>query len=149
MALFLVRHAKAGHREFGPVDRERSLSADGHTQAAALVTTLASTKVSRILSSPYARCRQTLTPLAEATGLPLESKPELSEGAPFEPVLQLLEELPDGAVLCSHGDLIPDVMQALMRRGLVVHGDEHWTKGSVWVLERKDGTITDARSFRL
>jgi 8-oxo-dGTP diphosphatase len=119
------------------------------TQAAALVTTLASTKVSRILSSPYARCRQTLTPLAEATGLPLESKPELSEGAPFEPVLQLLEELPDGAVLCSHGDLIPDVMQALMRRGLVVHGDEHWTKGSVWVLERNDGTITDARSFRL
>jgi 8-oxo-dGTP diphosphatase len=149
MALFLVRHAKAGHREFGPVDRERSLSADGRTQAAALVTTLASTKVSRILSSPYARCRQTLTPLAEATGLPLESKPELSEGAPFEPVLQLLEELPDGAVLCSHGDLIPDVMQALMRRGLVVHGDEHWTKGSVWVLERNDGTITDARSFRL
>jgi 8-oxo-dGTP diphosphatase len=149
MALFLVRHAKAGHREFGPVDRERSLSPDGHTQAAALVTSLASTTVTRILSSPYARCRQTVTPLAEATGLPLETKVELSEGAPFEPVLQLLGELPDGAVLCSHGDLIPDVMQALVRRGLTVHGDEHWSKGSVWVLERNDGTITDARSFRL
>jgi 8-oxo-dGTP diphosphatase len=149
MALFLVRHAKAGHREFGPVDRERSLSPDGHTQAEALVTALADTKVTRILSSPYARCRQTVTPLAEATGLPLETKPELSEGAPFEPVLQLLGELSDGSVLCSHGDLIPDVMQALVRRGLTVHGDEHWTKGSVWVLDRNDGIVTDASSFRL
>jgi 8-oxo-dGTP diphosphatase len=149
MALFLVRHAKAGHREFGPDDRARNLSADGHTQAKALVKYLSATTVTRLLTSPFTRCRQTLAPLAEATGLGLENASQLSEGAPFEPVLQLLDELPDGSVLCSHGDLIPDVMQALVRRGLTVNGDENWSKGSVWVLERTDGQITDASSFRL
>jgi 8-oxo-dGTP diphosphatase len=149
MALFLVRHAKAGHREFGPVDRERSLSADGHTQAKALVSCLADFTVTRLLTSPFTRCRQTLAPLAEATGLGLENTFQLAEGAPFEPVLKLLEELPDGSVLCSHGDLIPDVMQALVRRGLNVVGDENWTKGSVWVLERTDGQMTKGHSFRL
>jgi 8-oxo-dGTP diphosphatase len=149
MALFLVRHAKAGHREFGPVDRERALSADGHTQAKALVKYLADITVTRLLTSPFARCRQTLAPLAQATGLGLENTFQLSEGAPFEPVLTLLDELPDGSVLCSHGDLIPDVMQALVRRGLTIVGDENWTKGSVWVLERTDGQITNGHSFRL
>jgi phosphohistidine phosphatase SixA len=149
MALFLVRHAKAGHREFGPLDRERPLSTDGHAQARALVTYLADTPVSRLLTSPFTRCRQTLTPLAEATGLPLEDTFQLSEGAPFEPVLQLLSDLPDHSVLCSHGDLIPDVLQALVRRGLRVTGDEHWSKGSVWVLERTNGQMTAGSSFRL
>ncbi len=149
MALFLVRHAKAGHREFGPVDRERPLSADGHTQAKALAKYLTDTTVTRLLTSPFTRCRQTLAPLAQATGLGLENAFQLSEGAPFEPVLKLLDELPDGSVLCSHGDLIPDVMQALVRRGLTVVGDENWTKGSVWVLERTDGRIANGHSFRL
>jgi 8-oxo-dGTP diphosphatase len=149
MALFLVRHAKAGHREFGPVDRERSLSADGHAQAKALVKYLSNTTVTRLLTSPFTRCRQTLAPLAETTGLDLENTFQLSEGAPFEPVLQLLAELPDGSVLCSHGDLIPDVMQALVRRGLTIKGEEHWSKGSVWVLKRTDGHITEGSSFRL
>ena len=149
MALFLVRHAKAGHREFGPVDRERSLSADGHAQAKALVKYLADITVTRLLTSPFTRCRQTLAPLADATGLGLENTFQLAEGAPFEPVLQLLSELPDGSVLCSHGDLIPDVMQALVRRGLTINGDENWSKGSVWVLECTDGQMTQGHSFRL
>jgi 8-oxo-dGTP diphosphatase len=90
-----------------------------------------------------------LAPLAEATGLMIENTTQLAEGAPFEPVLTLLSEVPDGSVLCSHGDLIPDVMQALVRRGLTITGDENWTKGSVWVLERTDGQITNGHSFRL
>lgn len=149
MALFLVRHAKAGHRGFGPQDDQRELSPDGHSQAKALRGLLSDTPVSRLLSSPFARCRQTLEPLAESTGLAIESMAILAEAQPFEPVLALFDVLPENSVLCSHGDLIPDVMQALVRRGLVIHGQEFWNKGSVWILDRIDGAITDARALRL
>lgn len=149
MSLYLVRHAKAGPRTLGPHDRQRPLSRDGSEQARNLMTHLIEVPVSRLLSSPFVRCRQTLEPLAETTGLSIADSPTLIEGMPFEPVLSLLKELPDHAVLCSHGDLIPDVIQALVRRGMRVHGEQHWAKGSVWVLDRTGTDITAARSFRL
>jgi phosphohistidine phosphatase SixA len=149
MSLYLVRHAKAGPRTLGPDDRLRSLSRDGNEQARALVTHLIDVPVARLVSSPFVRCRQTLGPLAEATGLPIEDLPSLIEAMPFEPVLSLLSELPDHSVLCSHGDLIPDVIQALARRGMHVHGEQHWSKGAVWVLDRTGTAITAGRSFRL
>ncbi len=149
MALFLVRHAQAGHRGFGPHDKERCLSDDGQAQARALVGALRTVTITRLLSSPYIRCRQTLAPLAEATDLTVESTPTLAEGMPFEPVLTLFSHLPEGSVLCSHGDVIPEVVEALIRRGLDVCGERRWNKGSVWVLERSGDEWTQGHSFRL
>jgi 8-oxo-dGTP diphosphatase len=149
MAVFLVRHAQAGHRGFGHGDRERSLSASGEAQAAALAGVLKGTMVTRLLSSPYLRCVQTLEPLAATLGVTVETTPLLAEGMPFEPVLELLAGLPEGAVLCSHGDVIPDVVQALLRRGLHIHGEPRWSKGSVWTLDRTNNEWTDGRSFVL
>jgi 8-oxo-dGTP diphosphatase len=59
-------------------------------------------------------------------------------------VLDLLRVLPDGAVLCSHGDVIPDTIDALLRRGTVVAGQPDWRKGSTWILEREGGEIVRA-----
>jgi 8-oxo-dGTP diphosphatase len=53
--------------------------------------------------------------------------------------------LHDGAVLCSHGDVIPDVISALERRGMHIAGDPDWRKATVWVLERDGDTFAKGK----
>ncbi len=56
--------------------------------------------------------------------------------------------MPDGAVLCSHGDVIGEVIDALVRRGCELTSPPDWRKGSTWVLRRDDdGTFTSARCW--
>lgn len=137
MSLYLVRHAKAGSRStWEGDDRERPLSAKGWKQAEALADALAARAPSALLSSPYLRCVQTLEPLAERCDLAVVRDDRLAEGGAFEPVLDLLVEVPDGAVLCSHGDLVPDTMAALERRGCRFLTAPDWRKATVWCLER-------------
>lgn len=73
--LYLVRHA---HSPFGP-DEMRGLSPPGHADAARVADLLDSRGVSRIVSSPYTRAIQTVQPLAERLGLPVEIEPDLRE----------------------------------------------------------------------
>ena len=69
----------------------------------------------------------------------------LREDEPFEPVLDLLRDLPIGAVLSTHGDIIPATMQALVRRGMKMNTPPDWRKSAVWVLKRnKKGDIVQA-----
>jgi 8-oxo-dGTP diphosphatase len=143
MSLYVIRHASAGDRGFGLDDRLRALDEIGRARAEQLATQLGGT-TGRILSSPFARCMQTVEPLARRTGRIVEAMSALGEAQPYEPVLDLLAELPDESVLCSHGDLIPDVIDALIRRGTDLHGPPSWKKGSVWVLDRADGEIVTA-----
>jgi phosphohistidine phosphatase SixA len=137
MPLYLVRHAKAGSRSgwLGP-DEARPLSKSGREQAQGIKRLLAEWPASRILSSPFVRCMETVTPLATKLGLEVEPTPMLAEGHAVAEVLELLVALPDHAVLCSHGDLIPAVIEALARRGMVVDGEPDWRKGATWVIER-------------
>ena len=83
MIVYLVRHARAGHRATwqGEDDSLRPLDERGRRQADALVAQLADREFARILSSPFARCVQTVEPLAEARGLPVEAVDSLAEGA--------------------------------------------------------------------
>jgi len=60
-------------------------------------------------------------------------------------LLELLAEIEDGAVLCSHGDIIPDTIQALARRGMEVQSPPDWRKATVWVLKRKGERITKGK----
>ena len=114
MAIYVVRHAKAGERRvWSGEDIDRPLSKTGRTQSHALATRLSTLKPSTLLSSPYVRCVQTLEPLAELTGLDITIEPRICEYEPFEPVLELLAEVADRAVLCSHGDIIPATIAAL------------------------------------
>jgi 8-oxo-dGTP diphosphatase len=142
MVLYLVRHAKAGSRSaFDGPDHLRELTPAGRRQAEAIAERLRLAGVPRILSSPYVRCVQTVEPLAALLGLTVERTPALAEAQPFEPVLALLAEVPEGTVLCTHGDLLPDVLDALARRGTTIHGPGDMSKGVTWVLERHDGRI--------
>jgi 8-oxo-(d)GTP phosphatase len=143
---YLVRHAKAGDRRtWSGDDLSRPLSKTGGRQAKALVRVLSSRVVERILSSPAIRCMDTVRPLADQRGLPIEPRDELLEGAPLSGLLDLLEELRSTpSVLCGHGDLIPAVVEDLEALGAVVGPEHGWRKGSVWVLEREAGLVVRA-----
>lgn|SRR5690606_30117534 len=147
--LYLVRHAKAGERRtWERSDIERPLSSKGWKQAKLLADKLAEAEPSELRSSPYVRCVQTLEPLAERTGLAVLTDDRLAEYGSFEPVLELLAEVPARSVLCSHGDVIPATIDALVRRGLEVTSPPDWRKASTWVLKRnKRGEIVSARAW--
>jgi 8-oxo-dGTP pyrophosphatase MutT (NUDIX family)/phosphohistidine phosphatase SixA len=143
---YLIRHAKAGDRAtWTGDDLSRPLSKTGHRQAKGLVRVLSSRPIKRIMSGPAVRCVDTVRPLADQRGLPIESRDELLEGASLSGLLGLLDELRSTAsVLCGHGDLIPAVVEHLEGQGMVIGSDRGWKKGSVWALEREAGLIVRA-----
>lgn len=147
MALYLVRHAKAGERRgWTEDDQLRPLSTAGWKQARSLADRLEAEHPTTLVSSPYVRCVQTLEPLAERLGVKVAVDERITEGAAFERSLELLDELDDGSVLCSHGDVIPALLDALIRRGLEVRSSPDWRKASTWVIRRKkSGRYTTAR----
>ncbi len=127
MSILLVRHASAGSRSrWKGDDRSRPLDKRGRRQAQRLVEGLAPYAVRRIVTSPYVRCVQTVEPLAGTLELPIEEREELAEGAGPLAALSLLGEVQgETAVLCSHGDVILDL----------VGWEQEARKGSIWILE--------------
>lgn len=118
MTVFLVRHGDALSRNGWMQDDElRPLTEKGHRQAAGIVELLGDRRIGQIISSPAVRCTQTVEPLAAERGLKIVSDPALCEGSALRPARQLLDDL-DHAVVCSHGDLIPDLLNQLMSEGL-------------------------------
>ena len=72
---------KAGsRRDFDGDDRDRPLSRAGREQAHGLTLMLGHLPISRIYSSPYVRCTQTVEPLAKKLGLELTITEALAEG---------------------------------------------------------------------
>jgi 8-oxo-dGTP diphosphatase len=147
--LYLVRHAKAGTRQdFDGDDELRPLTKAGQRQAAAIARRLAKKDATILVSSPYTRCVQTLEPLAHLLREPVHVDERLAEGTSFPAVLELFAAMPDGAVLCSHGDVIPEVMDALARRGCELQSAPDWRKGVVWVLRREaDDVFVSAKCW--
>jgi 8-oxo-(d)GTP phosphatase len=128
VALLVVRHARAGKpSEWEGDDRFRPLDEKGRRQAAGLPDLLARFEIARLVSSSSFRCTETLEPLSERHGVPVEESPQLAEGAAREETLALLGDLGDGAVACTHGDVLENLF-----------GDEG-EKGSTRVVELRDG----------
>jgi 8-oxo-dGTP diphosphatase len=135
--VLLVRHAKAGDRdEWTGDDRLRPLDKRGRRQADAMVAPLAGYAVTRLVSSPYVRCVQTLEPLAAHLEMAVDRDPAIAEGASPEQARVLLGRLgPGPVVLCTHGD----VVEALVGEG------EPKKKGSTWLLAREEAGIRPVR----
>jgi 8-oxo-dGTP diphosphatase len=142
MTLYLVRHASAGSRDDSdPRDHERPLDEVGRTQAEKLAAWLQHEPVDRVLASPYLRCVQSVEPLAAALGLRVEHADALAEGTSVERSWKLLSKVAGGTVvLCSHGDVIPDLVRRAQGRGMLVPGKSGCAKGSVWTLQHWDGS---------
>ena len=153
MTLLLVRHAEAESRSsWGGPDVLRPLSTKGRRQASGLVHVLGDQfAVGRLVTSPSLRCIETLSPLAATIALTLEVSDSLSEGVDPEPAVELarsgatLASSAGAVVLCSHGDLIPAVLDVLHTDdGVDLGSQPKCQKGSTWVLEGKRGRFTTA-----
>jgi 8-oxo-dGTP diphosphatase len=91
--------------------------------------------VTALISSPALRCIQTLEPLADRLGIKIEVDERLAEGSPFEHALAVVRDAPDRALLCSHGDVVTDLIEALARRGMELTTAPDWRKATLWVLD--------------
>lgn len=125
----LVRHAHAGSRkDWEGDDHLRPLDSRGRKEAARLVERLADVDLDRIVSSPAVRCTQSVEPLAAQRGLEIEERLEIAEGATRTETLALLEELNGAAsLLCTHGDVIAELLREGMKKGearMLERGDD-------------------------
>jgi 8-oxo-dGTP diphosphatase len=119
MPVYLVREADAGGRFSWPgPDRLRPLTAVGWRQAGELAERLDGTLMTRIVSSPYLRCQQTVLPVAEARDLPIESEPALGQIASVDFALRLMAEASGQPVLfCTHPELVYALIDRLRCAG--------------------------------
>jgi 8-oxo-dGTP diphosphatase len=147
--MYLVRHGVAvSRRDWDGDDRDRPLTKRGQRQASALASKLGDRPIGRVLSSPAARCVETVEPLAQGRGLEVERTKALFEGADPAGAIVLVRkaaEEPHDVVLCTHGDLLPEVLRAFRAAGAHVHDGHRWEKGSTWVLDTRHGVVADAR----
>ena len=143
MTVYLVRHAVAvGRSDWSGPDRQRPLTKRGERQALGLVDLLAHADIHRVSTSPALRCRETVTPLASKFGLEVHDDGALAEGGKVKDAVELAQHLAakkGDTVLCTHGDLVPEIIRRLSRDGMSWDGDLQFAKGSTWALSW-DGT---------
>jgi 8-oxo-dGTP diphosphatase len=137
VTVHLVRHAKAGDRSsWTGNDFLRPLSRRGQIQSEGLLEVFAELHVDRILSSPYVRCIETMVALSGQRMVAIEPVEALSEGGSLENALALLRKhAHHETILCSHGDIIPMLLEHYERRGVDLGTDPGWPKGCTWSLE--------------
>lgn len=151
MTLYVVRHAHAGRRsEWTGDDRTRPLSDRGELQAKGIATAIDRDRTPpeaiRILTSPAVRCQQTVRPLANQSGSEAVTETRLFEGAGRAEVASLLGDVVELAdadsdvVLCSHGDVIPLLLDLLVRAGMEPERNLVWQKASTWIVARDGGS---------
>lgn len=125
--MLLLRHASAGERLSSPtIDRFRQLDQAGRADARQLVWTLADQEIERVLTSPLARCVETVIPIAESRRLVFERRSEFLPEADIESMLEYLEELPDATLVCTHREVIQKLFE----------GEVTCEKSGAWILER-------------
>jgi phosphohistidine phosphatase SixA len=149
--VILIRHAHAGQRrDWCGDDRLRPLSTRGHRQADRLPEALRECLPERVLSSPYTRCVQTVTPLAAGLGLRTETSEHLAEGAGPQALALVRSLAADKVAVCTHGDVIIDVLVALADEDRLDLGSHpRQAKGSAWVLQADLGVIVKATYLAL
>jgi 8-oxo-dGTP diphosphatase len=149
MALYLVRHAQALSRStWHAPDDERPLSSKGERQSQGLVDLIAHPEVRRVLSSPALRCLATVQPVADKLGIEVKHASELAEGSGGKSAVALIRDQltkKGDAVLCTHGDIIPEVLRIIARDDVKLHDSLRWAKGSTWIFEGEGGKVTAAR----
>jgi 8-oxo-dGTP diphosphatase len=145
---YVVRHAKAESRQrWTEPDHLRPLTTVGRRQARALVDLFRDQPFSRLLSSPYIRCTETLEPLARARDLRLEVSDDLAEGTPAEVALELMLAVAhDGAaVFCTHGDVLIHALDQLLEAGVALGEPLAYKKGATWIFDVEDGSFARGR----
>ncbi|EME53263.1 hydrolase [Rhodococcus ruber BKS 20-38] len=138
--LVMVRHAHAGSKKLWTGDDiDRPLSPLGWDQARNLVAALDGVELHTLLSSPTARCRQTLQPLATARRLSIDEHQLLAPDAPVEGLLDLVttQDL-DGVLLCTHGEVLTALAEQGRAKGTYLLPPAGKTeKGAAWLVDHR------------
>jgi phosphohistidine phosphatase SixA len=130
--VLLLRHASAGVRLSSPgIDRFRRLDDEGRVVARQLVWSLADREITRIVSSPHARCVESVVPIAQSRGLVVETYWELAPDVSLDNLMTLLADLPDTSLVCTHRE----VFEKLLGWEAVCD------KGAGWELERNGAEL--------
>lgn len=87
---------------------------------------------------------QTVQPLAAALGLQVEPTDALAEGHAHEATDLIHQLAGEHAALCTHGDVIPVVLQSLEAQGVKILAEWQWRKASTWVLHSEDHSFSRA-----
>jgi 8-oxo-(d)GTP phosphatase len=153
--VLLVRHASAGSRsDWVGDDRARPLDSKGLEQAEQMVRLLSRFGVGRIISADFVRCVQTVEPLSEAIGIPIEEEPlssELDYPGNEAAALELVRSVgsPESAVvISSQGGVIPDILERLAKEDdFDLPGDFEAKKGSTWALSFGGQRLAAAEYF--
>lgn len=118
--IIALRHAKAMSRsDWNGPDAQRPLTERGQKQAKALSGALQAFGIRRIVSSDAVRCVQTVGPLSQALGrapqfTELVSQDAWEEGrSDVRAVVGKRVRSRKAAVICSHGPVLPDILNEL------------------------------------
>jgi phosphohistidine phosphatase len=131
--VYLVRHAKAEkdppQGEHG--DAARRLTPQGRALFFAMARTLApDLGVTRVLTSPFARARETAEILAALASAPLEEEPLLASGASTgRALLDVARRAGPGTVLVGHN---PELAEAV---ALAAGGEQRVKPGTIAALD--------------
>jgi 8-oxo-dGTP diphosphatase len=125
------------------------LSLHGQKQAEGLISIASGlAPVTRVLSSPFVRCQQTMVPLANAVGVKVEEAEDLVEGQNSLAVALVRMLAGQDLAVCTHGDVVAEILVALADEDRVDLGaNPRQAKGSIWVLEGTNGSFSSARYF--
>ncbi|MEW5809028.1 MAG: NUDIX hydrolase [Actinomycetota bacterium] len=149
--VLIVRHATAGSKKrYSGDDRERPLDKHGRAQAESLVDLLLAFGAGELFAADRVRCRQTLDPLAEELGVPIATETSLTAEAYAEKpkrgrqrVLEIAETA-SHPVICTQGEVIPDLIAWWCERDGVRPDKSRNRKGSTWVLTLAEGRLVSA-----
>lgn len=149
--ILIVRHGRAGSKKHWKADDLlRPLDPTGLVSSERLAGVADCYQPRRVLSAEPVRCLQTVQPAAARLGVPVEVEPMLGKtaaGQASRAAVRLVRGLvADGepAVVCSQGEVIPDLIRGLAEGGEVRIGTLNARKGSVWALSFADGRLVDA-----
>lgn len=120
--LILLRHAQALPRsQWDEADGQRPLTSLGISQSKQLAPILAAYSPSRVVTSPWKRCLDTVKPYGKKRRLKIVESSVLSEaGNKFSPkqTARLIKEIVEwdrSVVICTHRPALPTVVEALSK----------------------------------
>ncbi len=119
----VVRHAKAKPRSsWTRAEGERPLAATGLRQALAVCRLLASWQPKRVVSSPWLRCMQTITPYANSQKAKIRSVEAITEHSAHRnpqkarSAIEYLLDKRKSTAVCTHRPVLPQVIKVLRDR---------------------------------
>lgn len=144
----LIRHAKAKNRlTWEEPDHLRPLTKRGRREADAIAARLGEAPLTRLVSSPFVRCLETLEPLAVTLDLPIETTDLLAEGADGARAAELMLSLAASGEIacCTHGDVLYEAVEVVASSGVPLDGPRSAPVASEWTLAVEDGQFVAAR----